>query len=481
MGNIHASRDALPTPGGGEGVDARDLSCGIPRRRRWSWSVALASARRLAVPMSENRYRPAVGGTVAFAASDGAIRHCEPSGTPGVRMTPQALRCVTQAACSAVSAAQTTTQVRVRARSAAARKLSFLRFPGRGGILDGEGLGVTELWRNPGSTGPAQGVKNVHHAITQPVRNRALDSLIGSRTGLADVSADVQRLLGVPVNVLIQGESGTGKELVARALHADDPARSHRSFVPINCAALPEQLLEADLFGYRRGSFTGADRDRQGAFQVADGGTLFLDEVGELPLSLQPKLLRVLQERAVRPLGGRSETSVDLRVVAATNRDLVSAMAEGTFRTDLYYRLADYVITVPPLRERRQDIPRLSHHFFECYREEFYRPHIRELSDEALVWLQSRDWCANNVRELSVALKRAVLRCDGPVIGLQHMSLELRPTAGTLRQRLDRCERAEVEAALERTQGNLAAAARLLGVKRSTLFDRLRKLGIHRN
>jgi len=321
----------------------------------------------------------------------------------------------------------------------------------------------------------------VPHAITQSRPPQALDGLIGSRTGLADVSADVQRLLGVPVNVLIEGESGTGKELVARALHAGDPARSQRSFVPINCAALPEQLLEADLFGYRRGSFTGADRDRQGAFQVADGGTLFLDEVGELPLYLQPKLLRVLQEKAVRPLGESGETSVDVRVVAATNRDLLSAMAEGAFRPDLYYRLADYVITIPPLRERRQDIPRPSHHFLECYRQEFYRTHIRGLSDEALLWLESRDWGANNVRELSVALKRAVLRCDDPVIGLQHMPLDPSPAASTLRQRLDRCERAEVEAALERTQGNLAAAARLLGMKRSTLFDRLRKLGIHRN
>ena len=321
----------------------------------------------------------------------------------------------------------------------------------------------------------------MRHAITPPARNHALDGLIGSRTGLAEVSADVQRLLGVPVNVLIQGESGTGKELVARALHAEDPGRSHRSFVPINCAAVPEQLLEADLFGYRRGSFTGADRDQQGAFQVADGGTLFLDEVGELPLSLQPKLLRVLQERAVRPLGERGETSVDLRVVAAANRDLVSGMADGTFRADLYYRLADYVITIPPLRERRQDIPRLSHHFLDVYREEFYRPHIRGLSDEALMWLQSRDWGANNVRELSVALKRAVLRCDDPVIEVKHMPKDPSPTANTLQQRLDRCERAEVESALERTQGNLAAAARLLGMKRSTLFDRLRKLGIHRN
>ena len=321
----------------------------------------------------------------------------------------------------------------------------------------------------------------MRQTATQPVHSRALDDLIGSRTGLAEVSADVQRLLGMPVNVLIQGESGTGKELVARALHAGDPTRRHRTFVPINCAAVPEQLLEADLFGYRRGSFTGADRDQQGAFQVADGGTLFLDEIGEMPLCLQPKLLRVLQERAVRPLGERGETSVDLRVVAASNRDLVAGMAEGTFRADLYYRLADYVITIPPLRERRQDIPRLSHHFLEIYREEFCRPHVRGLSDEALMWLQSRDWGTSNVRELSVALKRAVLRCDDPVIGLEHLPPDPDPTAGSLQQRLNLCERAEVEAALESTQGNLAAAARLLGMKRSTLFDRLRRLGIHRN
>ena len=208
--------------------------------------------------------------------------------------------------------------------------------------------------------------------------------VVGGPNGFSSVIRDVRRILGLSVNVLILGESGTGKEVVARSIHYGDPKRCDRPFVPLNCAALPEQVLEADLFGYRRGSFTGAATDREGVFKQADGGTVFLDEVGELPLPLQPKLLRVLQERAVRPLGRSEETAIDVRIVAATNRDLTDAVRDGSFRLDLYYRLADYVISVPPLRQRRQDIAPLSHHFLDRYRIEFGREHVIGFAQDAL-------------------------------------------------------------------------------------------------
>ncbi|MFH1570011.1 MAG: sigma-54 dependent transcriptional regulator [Gemmatimonadota bacterium] len=307
-----------------------------------------------------------------------------------------------------------------------------------------------------------------------------LARLVGARAGLAAVVDEVRRLLGVPVNVLLQGESGTGKELVARALHEADPVRGPGPFVPVNCAALPETMVESELFGHCRGAFTGATADRDGAFVCAHGGTLFLDEIGELPLGLQPKLLRALQERACRPLGGRRERPVDVRVVSATNLDLPPRLASGAFRADLYYRLADYVIHLPPLRERRQDILPLAEHFLRTYAKAFGRPHVGGLSPAAARWLRAQDWATNNVRELSVALKRGVLKCDGPRLEVHHLAERPGPRPFGLRPRLETSERAEVTAALEQTRGNLAAAARLLGMKRSTLFDRMRRLGVAR-
>ena len=303
--------------------------------------------------------------------------------------------------------------------------------------------------------------------------------LIGCDTGLAAVLDDLRRVLGVAVNVLIEGESGTGKELIARRLHSDDPVRSGSPFVAVNCAALPEALLEAELFGYRRGVFTGADRDRDGVIMQADGGTLFLDEVAELPLPLQPKLLRVLQERAIRPLGASAEDPVDVRVVCATNRDLRACMRTGAFRADLFYRLAEFELHIPPLRQRRGDILPLTRHFLRRYAEDFGRQ-ARPLSRRAAEWLHSRDWSENNVRELCVTLKRAVLRCDAPVIDLEHVYGEREDHAEipSLGNEVERLGRHQLEDAMQRSDGNISAAARLLGMKRSTLFDRLRKLDI---
>ncbi len=301
--------------------------------------------------------------------------------------------------------------------------------------------------------------------------------IIGSTGGLAEVFVHLQRVLGQPVHILLEGESGTGKEVVARALHEGDPHRRERPFIPINCAAIPESLAEAELFGFCRGTFTSASKTRDGCFQQADGGTLFLDEIGELPLSMQPKLLRVLQERAVRRLGAFQERRIDVRVVAATNKDLGQAMATGLFRPDLYYRLAEYPITLPPLRQRQQDIEPLAHHFLQQYRRTFDKPGIRCFSRAALERLQVHEWRCNNVRELSHILKKAVLLCDGTVIEPQHLSLP--EQSPPLKIPLQNFKRSHLEEALSRTSGNIAAAARLLGISRSTLFDRLRKLDIH--
>jgi transcriptional regulator with GAF, ATPase, and Fis domain len=291
-----------------------------------------------------------------------------------------------------------------------------------------------------------------------------LSRIVGSQGGLAAAVADVKCVLGLPVGVLIEGESGTGKELVARALHDCDPVRHRGPFVPVNCAALPESLLEAELFGFRQGLFTGAVQDRPGLFQQADGGTLFLDEVGELPLAFQPKLLRALQEKSVRRLGDSREQPVDLRVVAATNADLRAAMEVGRFRPDLYYRLAEFPIRIPPLRHRRQDIVPLAQHFLARHAAEFGRPPVR-LTLRAQRWLASQDWQANNARQLSVALKQAVLRFRSAELDLEHLVAT-------------HSEPGYLEEALDRSRGNIAAAARQLGMKRSTLFDQLDRLGL---
>ena len=318
------------------------------------------------------------------------------------------------------------------------------------------------------------------------MKREAYRKLIGhitdQQSGLREVLDDISRLCGYNISVLVQGESGTGKEIVARAAHECDPTRREGPFVAVNCAALSEPLLEADLFGYRRGAFTGAQEDRAGLFAQAHGGTLFLDEVGELPLSLQAKLLRVLQERAIRPLGAGEETTVDVRVVSATNRDLAACVQEHDFRLDLYFRLAEYVIEVPPLRQRRQDILPLARLFADQLGRELRRAPAR-MTREAERWLHARDWSANNVRELSLCLKRAILRTDGSVLGVAELARSER--AGAL-PRLTRkpsgrdLNREQLRETLERTEGNLAAAARLLGMKRSTLFDRMTKLGLRR-
>ena len=301
--------------------------------------------------------------------------------------------------------------------------------------------------------------------------------LIGDSAGMRRVYQLLGKVLHVPISVLVRGETGTGKELVARAIHEHGSRRS-RPFVVQNCAAMPENLLESELFGYRKGAFSGADRDQQGLFDAADGGTLFLDEIGDMPLSLQAKLLRVLQEGEVRPLGSTQTHRVDVRIIAASHRDLPGEVAAGRFREDLFYRLASFPIDLPPLRERGDDLLRLTRHFTDktCT---FLQRGACRWSDDALARLSGHDF-PGNVRELKALIERAVLLCDGNELRPEHLNLgpPHPQTAQTLRERMDQVERSLVLDCLRRTGGNQSQAARELGLPRRTLLYRMDRLGI---
>src|SRR5215813_2823810 len=244
-------------------------------------------------------------------------------------------------------------------------------------------------------------------------RLTGLDNIIGQSSKMRDIFELIQTIAPQSSRVLITGESGTGKELVARAIH-ENSQRSQAPFITINCGAFPETLLESELFGYMKGAFTGANENRQGLFQAAHGGTLFMDEIGNMSLTMQVKLYRVLQEGKVRPLGSTEEIDVDVRVIAATNKDLEKAIAGGEFREDLYYRLSVIPIHVPALRERREDIPLLARHFLERFRKTMEKP-IHGISPEAMTLLESYDW-PGNVRELENTIERAVALESGPEI-----------------------------------------------------------------
>ncbi len=290
-----------------------------------------------------------------------------------------------------------------------------------------------------------------------------------------------------PSSVLISGASGTGKELVARLIHRESD-RASAAFVPVNCGAIPENLLESEFFGYVRGAFTGADRDRGGLFEAAHRGTLFLDEVGELPPSLQVKLLRVLQDGVVRRLGGTESRSVDVRVVAATNRDLESMVQEGGFRDDLYYRLAVVPLFLPPLRSRREEIPELVHHFLQRHRERLGVP-VERISPAAMEALLAYPW-PGNIRELENLLERVVVLADGPEIGTRDLPedvlhpaperapLEIADDDLSVKRHSADLERVLIRRALERTGGNKTQAAELLELSSRALRYKLKDYGL---
>lgn len=304
--------------------------------------------------------------------------------------------------------------------------------------------------------------------------------LIGSSSAMHRVYSLIGKVLHSPCTVLLRGETGTGKELVARAIHDCGPRRS-KSFIVQNCAALPENLLESELFGYRKGAFTGAHRDRVGLFDAANGGTLLLDEVGDMPLSLQAKLLRVLQEGEVRPLGSNDTHKVDVRIIAATHRDLLALVSAGQFREDLYYRLVHFPIELPALRERAEDILVLARHFADraCV---FLQRDAVSWSDAALDRLASYAF-PGNVRELKGLVERALLLCEGDELLVEHFSLHIdtmpQGSSLNLRERLDQIERSLMLDCLRKNDGNRTNAARELGLPRRTFLYRLDRLNIN--
>ncbi|HSB69270.1 MAG TPA: sigma-54 dependent transcriptional regulator [Candidatus Methylomirabilis sp.] len=315
------------------------------------------------------------------------------------------------------------------------------------------------------------------------VERHRLEGIIGESGRMQEVLALVERVAPSDATVLIRGESGTGKELVARAIHFNS-RRAAGPLVTLNCAALPEQLLESELFGHERGAFTGALAQRKGRFELADGGSIFLDEIGDLSPPLQVKLLRVLQERQFERLGGNRTLAVNVRILAATHRDLEQALREGTFREDLYYRLNVVTVQIPPLRERRDDIPPLLDHFLRKFAEKNRRD-VTGLTAAARDALLKYDY-PGNVRELENIVERAVLLCRGRVIDLEDLPVTLRPgdrrpeepEARALPDILAAIERQAIRAALERHGGVQTQAAAELGISERVLRYKLKKYGL---
>ncbi len=355
----------------------------------------------------------------------------------------------------------------------------------------GEAVDVARRMRVPAVVAEDSADSNVEGAI------------VGSCPAMREVYKAIGRVAAQNVPVLITGESGTGKELVARALYQHSP-RSRAPFLALNCAAIPETLLESELFGHEKGAFTGADRKRIGKFEQCNGGTIFLDEIGDMPLSLQAKMLRLLQEQSFERVGGNETVQTDVRLIAATNRDLKAWGDEGKFRPDLYYRLGVFTIHLPPLRERGDDLPLLVRHYLRRFSRELKRE-VREIAPEALERLRACSW-PGNIRELQSVLKQALLQASGTTLLLaflpelpgesseastaatqgEHLGLEafirqrLGPDARDVYAETHRqVDRLLLPLVLEQTGGNQQQAALLLGIARQTLRLKLRDLGLH--
>ena len=337
------------------------------------------------------------------------------------------------------------------------------------------------------------------HAVAQrSVRAdaKARAAIIGESSQLQDVFKIIDKVADTPATVLITGESGTGKELIASALHGAS-SRRDKPFIKINCAAIPHTLLESELFGYERGAFTGAVTSKPGRFELADGGTLFLDEIGEIPVEMQVKLLRALQEGEFERVGGIKTTRVDVRLIAATNRDLQAEIDAGRFRKDLYYRLAVVPLVLPALRERRGDIPMLATHFVEKYNRKLNKK-IEGLTEDALAVLQAYHW-PGNIRELENLIERVLLLADGPSITARDLPEPVRqasapppatpaapsevPTAEGGLKDIVRMKAAELEKdlitkALDETGGNVTRAAKLLQISRKSLQTKMKEFGL---
>ena len=330
---------------------------------------------------------------------------------------------------------------------------------------------------------------------------RGRHALVGSSPQMQDVMRIIEKVADTPSTVLITGESGTGKELIATALH-EGSSRHDKPFIRINCAAIPRDLIESELFGYERGAFTGAVTSKPGRFELADGGTLFLDEIGEVPVEMQVKLLRALQESEFERVGGIKTTRVDVRLIAATNRDLNAEIEAGRFRKDLYYRLAVVPINVPPLRERPSDVPTLVRHFVDKYNHRLNK-RIEGMTDEAMSVLQAYAW-PGNIRELENLIERTLLFADGPQIDVADLPQGLRSSSGAtplpgpapampgalpatagetglkdiVRQRAAQLEKDLITRALEETGGNVTRAAKLLQISRKSLQTKMKEFSL---
>jgi two-component system response regulator AtoC len=339
-----------------------------------------------------------------------------------------------------------------------------------------------------------------HESARRSVRPdiKARAAIIGESPQIQEVYKIIDKVADTPSTVLISGESGTGKELIATALHGAS-SRRDQPFIKINCAAIPHNLIESELFGYERGAFTGAVTSKPGRFELADGGTLFLDEIGEIPVEMQVKLLRALQEGEFERVGGIKTTRVDVRLVAATNRDLQAEIEAGRFRKDLYYRLAVVPIMLPALRERRSDIPMLARHFVDKYNRRLNKK-IEGIADDAMVLLQAYNW-PGNIRELENLIERVLLFADGPLITARDLPDPVRqgvaaqaslaasspsveaPTGETGLKDIIRMKAAELEKdlitkALEETGGNVTRAAKLLQISRKSLQTKMKEFGL---
>src|SRR5687767_4298496 len=310
----------------------------------------------------------------------------------------------------------------------------------------------------------------------------AFRSIIGNSASIQQVYEQVAQVARTNTTVLIRGESGTGKEMIAHAIHYNSP-RAKKPFIKVSCAALPESLIESELFGYEKGAFTGAQGAKKGRFELAEGGTLFLDEIGDVSLSTQVKLLRVLQEREIERLGGTSSIRINVRLIAATHRPLETLMEEGKFREDLFYRLAVFTIFAPPLRERKPDIMLLADHFLEKYSRE-HGKHIRRISTPAIDMLTSYHW-PGNVRELENTIERAVLVCDGGAVHGHHLPPTLQTAEASdtvprqsLAESVDAFERDLLQDALKTSRGSCARAARLLNTTERIFNYKVKKHAI---
>jgi two-component system, NtrC family, response regulator AtoC len=327
-------------------------------------------------------------------------------------------------------------------------------------------------------------VRTLRASQAQPY---AIDRIVGDSAVMVAVRAMLEKVATSPAStVLLTGESGTGKDLAAKVIHYASQ-RAGRPFMNITCSALPETLLESELFGHERGAFTGADRQKHGLLESADGGTVFLDEIGEMVPGLQIKLLRVLEEKTFKRVGGASDIRVDVRVIAATNRQLEDEVAQGRFREDLYYRLNVLPIVLPPLRQHAEDIPLLVNYYVDMYNAEF-RKRVRGVTPEAMIRLRTYGW-PGNVRELRNAVERAMLLAEGDVLTLEHFPVTS-PGTGRLTERVDlppngidleQLERSLVVQALERSGWNQTRAAALLGLNRDRIRYRIEKFGLERS